>query len=42
VYRIDQDAILILEILSKKTPAIPKGVFGDCRRRLRLYDEHVR
>ena len=42
VYRIDPDAILILEIFSKKTPATPKGIIGDCRRRLRLYDEHVR
>lgn len=42
VYRIDQDAILILEIFRKKTPTTPRGVIGDCRRRLRHYDEHVR
>jgi phage-related protein len=42
VYRVDPDAILILEIFSKKTAATPKSVVTDCRRRLRHYDEHVR
>jgi len=42
VYRIDQDAILILEIFTKKTAATPRDVMEDCRRRLRRYDENVR
>jgi len=42
VYRIDPDAIVILDIFSKKTAATPKSVIEDCRRRLRSYDEHVR
>jgi phage-related protein len=39
VYRIDQDAILILEVFPKKTQATPKSVIVACKRRLRLYDE---
>jgi phage-related protein len=42
VYRIDPDAILILEIFGKKTATTPKSVIEDSRRRLRHYDEHVR
>jgi phage-related protein len=42
IYRIDLDAIVILEIFSKKTASTPKSVIEDCRRRLRHYDEHVR
>jgi phage-related protein len=42
IYRIDPDAIVILEIFSKKTATTPKGVIEGCRRRLRRYDEHVR
>ena len=42
VYRIDPDAILVLEIFDKKTPTTPKKVIEDCKRRLRHYDEHVR
>ena len=42
IYRIDPDAIIILEIFSKKTTSTPKSVIEDCRRRLGHYDEHVR
>lgn len=38
IYRVDADAIVILEIFSKKTSATPKRVIDDCRRRLRNYD----
>jgi phage-related protein len=37
-YRIDPDAILILEVLKKKTQATPKTVIDVCRRRLAEYD----
>lgn len=39
IYRIDTDAIVIVEVFSKKTQATPKAVIDACRRRLRLYDE---
>jgi phage-related protein len=38
VYRIDEDAILILDVFEKKTQATPNSVMGRCRRRLALYD----
>lgn len=38
LYRIDFDAIVILEIFSKKTPATPAHILQTCRRRLKAYD----
>ena len=38
VYRIDKDAIVILEIFEKKTPKTPPKVIENCRRRIQLYD----
>lgn len=38
VYRIDSDAIVIVEVFSKKTQATPKTVVDVCRRRLKEYD----
>jgi phage-related protein len=38
VYRIDPDAIVILEAFSKKTRTTPEVVIEACRRRLREYD----
>jgi len=38
VYRLDSDAIVILEVFSKKTRATPKIVIEACTRRLREYD----
>lgn len=37
VYYIDADAIVILEVFSKKTQATPKQVIRVSQRRLRLY-----
>ncbi|MFM7518575.1 MAG: type II toxin-antitoxin system RelE/ParE family toxin [Pirellula sp.] len=42
VYRIDSDAILILEVYSKKTRRIPDEVIDRCKKRLKYYDEVVR
>jgi phage-related protein len=42
VYRLDSDAVLILEIFDRKTTKTPRPVSEDCRRRLRHYDERVR
>ena len=39
VYRIDADAIVLVEVLSKKTRHTPQVVIDNCRRRLRAYDE---
>jgi phage-related protein len=39
VYRNDPDAILILEVFSKKSPATPKHVIDVCKKRLKQYDE---
>jgi phage-related protein len=41
VYRIDDDAIVIVEVLSKKTQQTPKTVIGTCRRRLKEYDDEA-
>ena len=38
VYRIDKDAIVILEVFEKKTPKTPRKVIENCRRRIQLYD----
>jgi phage-related protein len=37
-YRTDPDAIVILDVLKKKTPATPKTVIEICKRRLAEYD----
>ena len=39
VYRIDADAIVVLEVLEKKTSKTPKFVIDNCKTRLRKYDE---
>lgn len=38
VYRMDEDAILILEVFNKKTAATPKNVVNVCKRRIISYD----
>ena len=38
VYRIDPDAIVILEVFSKKTQTTPTVVIESCKRRLGEYD----
>ena len=38
IYRIDSDAIIVLEVFSKKTEATPKQVIETCKKRLRLYE----
>lgn len=37
IYSIEDDAIVILEVFSKKTAATPETVISTCQRRLRLY-----
>jgi phage-related protein len=38
IYRIDSDAILVLDVFQKKTQATPRHIIGICKRRLALYD----
>lgn len=38
VYRIDVDAVVIVEVFAKKTEATPKTIIDICKRRLREYD----
>ena len=38
VYRIDEDAIVILVVFSKKSAQTPQGIIEQCRRRLKEYD----
>ena len=38
IYRVDPDAIVILEVFSKKTQATPQHLVETCKRRLRLYE----
>lgn len=38
IYRIDPDAIVILEVFAKKTEKTPKDVIEACKKRLKEYD----
>ena len=38
VYRIDPDAIVILEVFDKKTNKTPKHIIDTCKDRMRRYD----
>jgi phage-related protein len=42
VYRLDLDAILIVDVFQKKTQQTPKHVIDTCKKRLRLYDDLTR
>ncbi len=39
IYRLDSDAVLILDVFSKKTTRTPKSVIDTCKARMRRYDE---
>lgn len=41
IYRIDEDAILILEVFNKTTRATPISVIENCKKRLKLYDTDI-
>jgi phage-related protein len=42
LYRVDSDAIIVLEVFSKKTRSTPKRIIDICRKRLRAYDDESR
>lgn len=39
IYRTDPDAVIILEVFSKKTAQTPKQVIQSCKGRLKDYDD---
>ena len=39
IYRLDSDAVIIGEVLAKKTGKTPKKVIDACKRRFKRYDE---
>jgi phage-related protein len=41
IYRIDADAIVILEVFQKKTGKTPKPVIDVCKSRMRMYDHAI-
>ena len=42
IYRIDNDAIVAVEVFEKKTQKTPRQIIANCQRRLRLYDAVAR
>jgi phage-related protein len=38
IYRIDEDAIIVVDVFEKKTQRTLRQVIANCQRRLRLYD----
>lgn len=38
IYRIDEDAIVILEVFEKKANQTPKRVIETCQKRIKLYE----
>ena len=41
IYRVDEDAIVISEVFSKKTQQTPQSVIRTCKARYAAYDEAV-
>jgi phage-related protein len=42
IYRIDEDAIIILEVFAKKTNTTAKKVINTCKKRLREYENAIK
>jgi phage-related protein len=42
IYRIDADAIVLVEVFSKKTGTTPKSTIELCRKRLKDYDSEAK
>ena len=38
IYRIDEDAVILLEVFEKQSRQTPRSVIAACKRRLRDYD----
>jgi phage-related protein len=41
MYHVAPDAIVILDVFAKKTPATPKSIVTECRKRLTAYQKAV-
>jgi phage-related protein len=41
IYRVDSDAVLVVEVYPKKPRAIPAEVIERCKKRLKQYDAAV-
>lgn len=41
IYRVDSDAIVILEVFSKKTKSTPHRTIQLCKKRLKRYDDEI-
>lgn len=41
VYRLDPDAVVIVEVFGKQTAATPRRIIEVCQRRLRAYDRAI-
>ena len=39
IYRIDEDAIVVVDVFAKKTNKTPDSVIKQCQKRLKQYDE---
>ena len=39
LYRVDPDAVVLLEVFAKRKRTTPDRVIKECQRRLKLYDE---
>jgi phage-related protein len=39
IYRINDDAVVILDVFAKTTQKTPKQVIDNCQKRIKLYDE---
>jgi len=42
IYRVDLDAVLVLDVYAKKTKKIPENVIDRCKKRLKEYDDIVK
>lgn len=42
IYRLDEDAVILLEVFAKKTNQTPKEIIEVCQRRLKRYDEIIK
>ena len=42
IYRIDNDAIIVVDVFEKRTRKTPREIIANCQRRLRLYDAAAR
>ena len=38
IYRIDMDAIIILDVFEKKTQKTPPSIIENCKNRIKMYD----